>query len=59
MVSGISQFTRQSSVQMIVGMTPVLSLQNKLINTKVNIAEMYSHVIGNSKAITVRSFDIN
>ena len=57
--SGISQFARQNTAQMIVNVILFLYLPNKLFNTGVNFAESNSNVICNSKAITVRGFDIN
>ena len=59
MVSGISQFTRQNTAQMIVSVTSVLVSSKQIHQYGVNIAESNSHVIRNSKEITVRCFDIN
>ena len=44
---------------MIVSMTSVLVSSKQAHHYGVNIAESNSHVICNSKAITIRSFDIN
>ena len=58
MVSGIAQFTWQNTAQMIVSVTSVLVSSKQAHQYGVDIAESNSHVICNSKAITVRSFDI-
>ena len=57
-VSGISQFTRQNTEQVIVSMTLVLVSSKQARQYVVNIAESSSHVIFNSKAITTGSFNI-
>ena len=59
MVSEISQFTRENTAQMIVSVTSVLVSSKQAHQYGVNIAESNPHAICNSKATTLRSFDIN
>ena len=58
-VSGISQFTRQNTAQMIVNATSVLVFSKQAHQYGANIVESNPHVICNSKAITVRNFNVN
>ena len=59
MVSGILQFSRENTAQMIVNVTSVLVSSKQAHQYGSNIAESNPHVICNSKATTLRSFDIN